>query len=94
MTKVVEKAPEMKQKIITLLYENLEDLIQNPFGNYAVQHALDVIFFEITSLNFILILCFLELLNLIRYILMIVEKLLKKLSKRLFSTPTRSFLRM
>lgn len=45
MTKV-EKVPQMKQRIIDLLYVNLEDLIQNPFGNYAVQHALDVTIFN------------------------------------------------
>ena len=33
----------MRDTITNLLYENLEDLIQNPYGNYAVQHALDVI---------------------------------------------------
>jgi len=43
MTKV-EKVPEMKARIINLLHDSLEELIQNPYGNYAVQHALDVIF--------------------------------------------------
>jgi len=42
MTKV-EKADGMRDRIVHLLYENLEELIQNPYGNYAVQHALDVI---------------------------------------------------
>lgn len=42
MTKA-EKSDKMRQTITTLLFENLEDLIQNPFGNYAVQHALDVL---------------------------------------------------
>lgn len=42
MTKV-EKIPEYKKKILELLHENLENLIQNPFGNYAIQHALEVI---------------------------------------------------
>jgi hypothetical protein len=41
MTKA-EKSEKMRQTITNLLYENLEELIQNPFGNYAVQHALDV----------------------------------------------------
>jgi len=40
MTKV-EKADAMRDRITNLLYENLEELIQNPYGNYAVQHALD-----------------------------------------------------
>jgi len=43
MTKV-DKVPEMKARIINLLHDNLEELIQNPYGNYAVQHALDVLF--------------------------------------------------
>jgi hypothetical protein len=38
----VEKAPEMKKEIITLLHENFEDLVQNPYGNYAIQHAFDI----------------------------------------------------
>jgi len=42
MTKV-EKVPELRQKIIQLLHQSLENLIQNPYGNYAVQHALEVI---------------------------------------------------
>lgn len=50
MTKV-EKVPEMKAKIINLLHDNLEELIQNPYGNYAVQHALDVFFFLKITLN-------------------------------------------
>jgi len=37
----VESAPELKKKLIKLLYDNLENLIQNPYGNYALQHALD-----------------------------------------------------
>ncbi len=41
MTKV-DKVPDMKVRIINLLHDNLEELIQNPYGNYAVQHALDV----------------------------------------------------
>jgi RNA-binding protein of the Puf family, translational repressor len=41
MTKV-EKAPELKKKIIQLLHTHIENLIQNPYGNYAIQHALDV----------------------------------------------------
>jgi len=44
MTKV-EKADAMRDRIVQLLYENLEELIQNPYGNYAVQHALDVTLF-------------------------------------------------
>jgi hypothetical protein len=40
MTKV-EKDEQMRSTIVHLLYENLEDLIQNPYGNYAVQHAFD-----------------------------------------------------
>jgi len=42
MTKV-DKVPEKRQNIIQLLYLNLENLIQNPYGNYAVQHALEVL---------------------------------------------------
>ncbi len=38
----VEKSDEMRNHIIELLHDNLEELIQNPYGNYAVQHALDV----------------------------------------------------
>ena len=41
MTKV-EKSDQMRDTIIGLLHNNLEELIQNPYGNYAVQHALDV----------------------------------------------------
>jgi len=37
----VEKVPELRRRIIKLLYDNLENLIQNPYGNYALQHALD-----------------------------------------------------
>lgn len=38
----VEKIPEYKKQIIGLIFDNLENLIQNPFGNYAIQHALEV----------------------------------------------------
>jgi hypothetical protein len=38
----VEKLPDCKKTILFLLYENLENLIQNPYGNYAIQHALEV----------------------------------------------------
>jgi Pumilio-family RNA binding repeat len=41
MTKV-EKSEVHKKKIIELLYQSIENLIQNPFGNYIIQHALDV----------------------------------------------------
>lgn len=27
--------------MIKMLYDNLENLIQNPYGNYALQHSLD-----------------------------------------------------
>jgi len=35
MTKV-EKKPELKMNIIKLLRDNLENIIQNPYGNYAI----------------------------------------------------------
>lgn len=41
MTKV-EKITELKKEIINLIYTNFEELVQNPFGNYAIQHAFDV----------------------------------------------------
>jgi len=41
MTKV-EKSYELKRPIVEMLYENFENLIQNPYGNYALQHAMDV----------------------------------------------------
>jgi len=41
MTKV-EKSYELKRPIVELLYEHFENLIQNPYGNYALQHAMDV----------------------------------------------------
>ena len=44
----VEKIPEYKKRILDLLHENLESLIQNPFGNYAIQHALEVIIVSIS----------------------------------------------
>ena len=50
MTKV-DKVPEMKARIINLLHDNLEELIQNPYGNYAVQHALDVGFLILNLLT-------------------------------------------
>jgi len=37
----IDKIPEMRRRLIRLLYDNLENLIQNPYGNYALQHALD-----------------------------------------------------
>jgi hypothetical protein len=37
----VENAPGLRGRIIGLLTDNLENLIQNPYGNYALQHALD-----------------------------------------------------
>jgi len=40
MTKV-EKSPELKKRIVDLLCDNLENLIQNPYGNYALQHAME-----------------------------------------------------
>jgi len=42
MTKV-EKSYELKKPIVELLFEHFENLIQNPYGNYALQHAMDVI---------------------------------------------------
>ena len=51
MTKV-EKSDQMRDTIINLLHNNLEELIQNPYGNYAVQHALDVkLVFVLGELN-------------------------------------------
>ncbi len=41
MTKV-EKVTELKREVINLIYTNFEELVQNPFGNYAIQHAFDV----------------------------------------------------
>jgi len=41
MTKV-EKVTEFKREIINLIHINFEELVQNPFGNYAIQHAFDV----------------------------------------------------
>ncbi len=41
MTKV-EKSYELKRPIVELLFEHFENLIQNPYGNYALQHAMDV----------------------------------------------------
>jgi len=41
MTKV-EKEENLKKEIIDLLCENCEELIQNAYGNYAIQHAIDV----------------------------------------------------
>ena len=38
----IDKIPELRRRMIRLLYDNLENLIQNPYGNYALQHALDV----------------------------------------------------
>jgi len=32
----------MKKEIINLLFENFEELVQNPYGNYAIQHAFDI----------------------------------------------------
>lgn len=53
MTKV-EKSDEMRDKIINLLHNNLEELIQNPYGNYAVQHALEVRFILYNEVEIIL----------------------------------------
>ena len=41
MTKV-DKVYEMKRPILELLFTNFGNLIQNPYGNYALQHAMDV----------------------------------------------------
>jgi len=41
MTKV-EKSYELKKRLVDLLFEHFENLVQNPYGNYAIQHAMDV----------------------------------------------------
>ena len=41
MTKV-HKIEYMKKSIIELINQNVDNLIQNPFGNYAIQHVLEV----------------------------------------------------
>jgi pumilio RNA-binding family len=41
MTKV-EKNADLKREIINLLHQHFEELVQNPYGNYAIQHAFDV----------------------------------------------------
>jgi len=41
MTKFKEMKQERKA-IINLLIKNLDMIIQNPYGNYALQHAIDV----------------------------------------------------
>lgn len=37
-----EKDSERKRLLIQLIAKNLEELIQNPYGNYAIQHAFEV----------------------------------------------------
>ena len=41
MTKFKDMIPERKI-LISLLTKNLDMIIQNPYGNYALQHAIDV----------------------------------------------------
>jgi len=82
MTKV-EKADGMRDRIVHLLYENLEELIQNPYGNYAVQHALDVIFVD-----------WVNLLTCNRHSQRIVTRFWIKSLIRLFNIPIRNSLQM
>ena len=42
MTKV-QKIDYMRRLMIELINQNVDNLIQNPFGNYAIQHALEVL---------------------------------------------------
>jgi len=41
MTKFKYSKPERKV-LINMLLKNLDIIIQNPYGNYALQHAIDV----------------------------------------------------
>ena len=34
---------EKVAEIIKILSENLDVIVQNPYGNYAIQHAIDVL---------------------------------------------------
>ena len=43
MTKV-QKVQKARKTIIKLINENVDNLIQNPFGNYIIQHALEIYF--------------------------------------------------
>ena len=39
------KTPELKEKVIGIITGHCLEIVQSPFGNYAVQHLIEVIYF-------------------------------------------------